>query len=84
MPDPFDEAVQASLSIDGSAPVTVSCVRRTTGGGDLLLLRDPDKRPITGVNGKMIYGDEELKVHFVELEEACSAGVWEVLTKKPK
>jgi hypothetical protein len=84
MPDPSHEPVQASLSIDGSAPVTVTCVRRTAAGRDLLLLWDPDKRPVTGANGKMIYGDDELRIHFVELEEASSAGVWEILTEEPK
>jgi hypothetical protein len=84
MPDPFHQPVQASLSIDGSAPVTVNCMRRTTAGRDVLLLRDSDKRPVTGENGKMIYGDEELRIHFVELEEATSAGVWEILTEGPK
>jgi hypothetical protein len=84
MPDPFDEPAQASLSIDEGAPVTVNCVRRTVAGRDLLLLSDPDRRPVTGQNGKMIYGDEELRVHFVELDEADSAGVWEILTEGPK
>jgi hypothetical protein len=84
MPNPLNEAVQVSVSIDEAGPVTVSCVRRPTDGRDVLLLWDQDRRPVTGQNGKMIYGDEELRIHFIELDEADSAAVWEILREGPK
>jgi len=84
MPDPTNEPVQVSLSIDGAGPVTANCVRREVGDKDVLLLWDDKKRPVTGDRAKLIYGDEELSIHFLELDEADSAGVWEILKEGPK
>jgi hypothetical protein len=84
MPDSPTEPVQASLSIDDRGPVTVNCVRREAEERDALLLSYHDGKPVTGENGKLIYGNEELRIHFVELDEANSAGVWEILREGPK
>ena len=84
MPEPLQDPVQVSLSIDGAGPVTASCMPSVRDGGDVLLLWDPDRRPVTGQNAKMIYGDQELNIHFIELDEAHSAGVWDIVTEGPK
>ena len=84
MPDYETEPQQATLSIDDRAPVAVNCIRRTRDGKHVLLLWDHDDKPVTGVDAKMIYSDEELRLRFIELEESRSAGVWEILSEGPK